>query len=98
MARSKFGTLRAGRTDGGQRSRRATTNRRRDHVATRFVFIASRIAGSTRASSPRCRVGIDAEQHLAERLIVHITRLQLLRNGVNVAEAALEPVGAEHGG
>jgi len=35
-------------------------------------------------------LGRVAEQHLADRLVVGIARLDLLREGVDVAEAALE--------
>src|ERR1019366_10633109 len=39
-----------------------------------------------------------AEQRLADILVVDVAGLNLLRDGVHVAKAALEFVGAEHGG
>src|SRR5450631_4203449 len=40
--------------------------------------------------------GIGGEDHLADVFVMRVAGLDLLRNGVHVAEAALEFVGAEH--
>ena len=46
----------------------------------------------------RRRIELARQDRLADVLVMAVAALQLLRDGVHVAEAALERVGAEHGG